>query len=134
MIAELIRAASVGALDEVTRLLESGADVNAATFDSTPLHAAIEHGHADCVQLLLRRGASVEQSTRFTNTPLAHAVDVAIDGTMQSGGAQGDEPTAIIEMLLSAGADPLPGLKVAEQYKSQKLAGLLRSAIHRSQS
>lgn len=130
---ELIRAASLGTLDEISRLLDSGADVNAGNIDITPLHAAIEHGHADCVQLLLREGASVEQGTKYTGTPLAHAVDVAIDGTMQSGGNPGDEPTTIIDMLIEAGANPLSGLSVAERYNSQKLINLLRGAMRRPQ-
>ncbi len=61
-------------------------------------------------------------------SPLAHAVDIAIDGTLQRGGHEGDEPTEVITVLLEAGADPEPGLRVARQYGSSKMMELLTLA------
>src|SRR5436305_12837502 len=106
---ELSTAAFDGDVEAVRRLLDAGADVNAEGRHWNPLHAAIESHNVACVQLLIRRGADVERLAG-NMSPVAHAVDIAVDGTIQAGGRQGDEPTEIIEFLLAAGADPASGL------------------------
>jgi ankyrin repeat protein len=55
---KLIKASKEGRLEEVTRLLNSGADVNAKTTDGwTALRRAQTVGHLDIVVLLRARGA-----------------------------------------------------------------------------
>eukprot|EP00731_Ephydatia_muelleri_P014322 Em0008g42a len=55
---QLIEAAAVGWMDEVVKLLDQGADVNATEGkEKTALMVASYEGHAECVQLLLDRGA-----------------------------------------------------------------------------
>ena len=70
------------------------------------------------------------------------AVDSSIDGTIQTGGHPGEEPTDIIEMLLMRGASPFAqdakgetALDWAINYKSRKIADMLRTwqEKHRSQ-
>ena len=83
---------------EVRRLLQSGADVNAAQPDgATALHWAAYHGDADLAALLLEAGADAASANRNGSTPLWLAA------------SQGDAP--MIEALLAGGADanePLP--------------------------
>ncbi len=71
-------------------------------------------------------------------SPLAHAVDIAIDGTIQSGGNLGEEPTDVVRLLLKAGTDPQSALEVACMYKSEKMLELLtfrcRSTLNLAES
>ena len=77
---------------EVRRLVQSGADVNAAQADgATALHWAAYHGDASLALLLLEAGADVAAANRNGSTPLWLAA------------SQGDAP--MIEALLKGGAD-----------------------------
>ena len=128
---DLARAAFDGDTSRVAQLLDAGAPIDAPGRYWTPLHAAIENEQYECVNLLLSRGADVhEDSNEFP--PLAHAVDIAIDGTHQTGGLPGDEPVEIIELLLKSGVSPQDGLRVARQYQSQKIIRFLESAARAS--
>jgi ankyrin repeat protein len=128
---ELAKAAFDGDVEAVGRLLDNGADIDAEGHVWNPLHAAIENENVACVQLLIRRGADVERRAAGDLSPLAHAVDIAIDGTIQRGGNPGDEPTEIVNVLLDSGADPKSGLRVARDYGSSKIIELLTSAVMR---
>ena len=130
---ELVQAAFEGDVAAVARLLEAGADIDADGRIWNALHAAIENDDVACVRLLLEHGADVDHRAAGDLTPLAHAVDVAIDGTRQNGG-DGDERTDVIELLLDAGADPAPGLKAARGYRAGKLIDLLTAAVERSRA
>lgn len=58
----LYDACQSGGVDEVTRLLDAGADVdyvNKDDYDSTPLMIAAGSGHSPVVQVLLQRGVEV---------------------------------------------------------------------------
>jgi ankyrin repeat protein len=121
---ELAKAAFDGDVETVRRLLDEGAEIDEQGGNWNPLHAAIENGQVACVRLLIARGADLERPVGGMS-PLANAVDAAIDGTIQTGGKPGDEPTEIISLLLEAGADPAPGLRVARDYKSTKLIEFL---------
>jgi ankyrin repeat protein len=124
---DLVQAAFEGNLKVVADLLDAGADIDAEGRTSNPLHAAIEGENEDCVQLLIQGGADLEHRSGEMS-PLAHAIDIAIDGTIQRGGNAGDESTAIVNLLLAAGADPIPGLEVARTYGSSKMIELLTHA------
>jgi uncharacterized protein len=77
---------------EVRRLVQSGADVNAAQADgATALHWAAYHGDAGLAQVLLDAGALVAATNRNGSTPLWLA------------SSQGD--AAMIKALLAKGAD-----------------------------
>jgi ankyrin repeat protein len=59
----LYEAAADGDIDEVTALLNAGANVNAAiSGDGSPLIGAARGGHLDALQLLLDRGAHVDMA------------------------------------------------------------------------
>jgi ankyrin repeat protein len=127
---ELARAAFDGDVETVRRLLDEGGAIDEQGRNWNPLHAAIENGQAACVRLLIARGADLELPNGGLS-PLANAVDSSIDGTIQTGGNPGDEPTEIVSLLLEAGADPAPGLRVARDYRSAKLIELLTTALNR---
>jgi ankyrin repeat protein len=64
----LLKSVKVGDLDEVTRRIEKGEDVNAATsFDRwTPLLTAANYGHYEIAKYLISKGAKVNhQATGF---------------------------------------------------------------------
>ncbi len=88
---QLIEAARTGKLDEVKRLIEAGAAVNASNNDGeTPLHEAAYRGHEAVARLLLEKGAAVNAATKDGVTPLHRAA------------AEGRE--AVARLLLEKGA------------------------------
>jgi ankyrin repeat protein len=99
-------AALAGAMEQrdtarVRRLLETGADVNAAQVDgTTALHWAAYHDDAETAALLVRAGANVNAVNRYGVPPLTQ--------TCRNGNA------AIVKLLLEAGADANPTLKGGE--------------------
>jgi ankyrin repeat protein len=123
---ELIDAARAGKIGKVMQLIKAGADLNFEHKQWTPLRSAIACGRYHCVRILIRAGADMNRVI-LGHAALAFAVDNSIDCTIQTGGGQGDEPTDIVRLLLSEGADPEPGLRVARAYKSEKLIRLLSS-------
>jgi len=61
-----------GKADQVKRLLSLGANAKAPPLDGlvddrTPLLAAVQKGHAACVEILLDHGVDVNQTTTSTN-------------------------------------------------------------------
>ena len=88
----LVRAAEMGDADAVTRLLESGADPNESDESGwSALHAAAVRDHPAVVAKLLAAGAAVDSRDQAGFTPLLNAAAAG---------------PAVIEQLLSAGADP----------------------------
>jgi uncharacterized protein len=122
---------------EVKKLLFAGASPN--ELDSkgwSPLLQAAEVQNAEIIKLLLAFGAKVNKKWDNGYTCLHLAVDSSIDGTIQNGGAPGDAPTEIIELLLVNGADVLAKndagetpLDWARHYKSEKVIRLLESKL-----
>lgn len=127
---ELAKAAFEGDVTTMEHLLDAGADINAEGQLWNPLHAAIEGENLRCVQLLIERGADLEHVADGSLSPLAHAVDIAIDGACQTGQRAGEEPIDIILLLLRAGADPASGLAVAREWGSTAIADLLARAMN----
>lgn len=96
---QLHRAAEEGNLARVEELLQRKYPVN--RFDElgkTPLHYAVEGGHLDVVDRLIRSGANVNANDerQIGNTPLSDNV--------------GKCSYAMVKRLIDAGADPtIPG-------------------------
>jgi len=93
----LIQAARTGSLDTITRLLDSGADVNLPgptgdDWDATPLQHAILARQSGAVRLLLDRGADPNRTSPNAPAPLLLAA--------------GDTDPAFVNLLLAHGADP----------------------------
>jgi hypothetical protein len=89
----LVQAVRSNDLSRVRRLLERGANVNAATNNDgwTPLHWAVDWGRRDVVALLLRSGANVDAVDNYGWTPLHVAAS--------------DAPRDIVALLLRSGAN-----------------------------
>jgi ankyrin repeat protein len=125
---ELIRAARENNLQEVSRLLSVGANVNNAKHydDMTPLHWASLYGHVQVVIELLGHGADIEAKQNGGWTPLHLACyndHVTVVNELRSRGANieaknntGNTPLhaaaimdhlAIVKALLSGGANIL---------------------------
>ena len=64
-------AAVRGSIEELTALLDAGAEVNApGECGNTPLHEAVSQGHFALAKLLLEFGATTEIRNQFGQTPL----------------------------------------------------------------
>ena len=64
-------AAIRGRTDEITALLNGGADANASgELGNTPLHEAVMQNRIEAAKLLLDRGADPQRRNHFGGTPL----------------------------------------------------------------
>ncbi len=113
-------AAAGGHIDHARRLLEAGADVNAAgKAGRTPLHRAASMRRLELARLLLEQGAEVNAVTWGGRTPLHWAAE---NGHLE-----------LAVLLLEAGADVnaadnmgLTPLSVAKQHGHTAVADLFR--------
>jgi ankyrin repeat protein len=99
----------------------------------TPLMLATEFENDEIILLLLSHGAEINKENEHGETALHLAVDIAIDGTHQTGGNPGDEPTSYIKILLDHGADINHKNKKGETpldwayaYQSNKIINFLK--------
>lgn len=146
-------AASQGLLDEMKKLLDKGADVNARSkYEGyTPLHAAAEANAYHAVELLLARKAEVNVKDDFGRTPLhsvakGGSVDIArllvekgaeVNATDVTGNtpmhvASGAGQTPIVLLLLSKGGNvnarsQLGATPLDCAERNPQMQGLLRS-------
>ena len=98
---DLITASRAENLNEVQRLLASGADVDQLQGDgSTALHWAAHRNNAELAQLLVGGNANVNLANELGATPLWLA---AMNGS-----------AGMVKLLLEAGADPNLSLKMGE--------------------
>ena len=124
----LLRAARKGRVDEIGKLLDAGADIEARggffSLGQTPLASAVYYGHKGAAECLIRRGANVEARDEAGDTVLWTAV------------AHGR--TEIAKLLLDHGADPRARsdtherstpLEMARQEKNNEMADMLSGAI-----
>lgn len=89
---QLLDAAETGDLNTITRLLESGVNVNAKNQSGiTSLHLALFKNHTDVAELLLNKGADVNARNEHGDTPLLWALY--------------NDHTNIAELLLAKDAD-----------------------------
>lgn len=122
----LFLAAGQGDTELVKKLMKEGADIHATNSMNqwTALHHAAIRGRADCLTLLLKAGAKVNQPDRFGRTPLYWAafnshtecVKMLLKAKADAKSADSDNRTALywaaergnadcVKMLIKAGAD-----------------------------
>lgn len=118
----LLFAAREGCAECARALIEAGADPNLPTPDEiTPLLIALVNARFDAARVLLESGASVNKWDLWGRTPLYAAVDY---NTLPAGGRpdrpSADDTTALemIGLLLDAGANPNPQLKLVPPYRN----------------
>lgn len=122
----LHNAAAQGHQRIVERLLELGADVNAADWHgSTPLIMAVHGGHVSIVQRLLQRGANPNWHPKAAPTALIAAI------------WQGNDK--LLDILLQAGANPaqldafeLSPLNVAQLAGRANMVARINAELARS--
>ena len=115
------------------KLLDDGANLNLQGKNGyTPLMQAAEMENIQFAKLLLKYGANINEQGYNGATALHIAVDISIDGTIQSDGRQGNEPTNMIIFLLRMGADISitntesgTPLDLAKVYGSKKIINIL---------
>jgi ankyrin repeat protein len=118
----LLYAAREGCVDCARHLVEGGANLNLADPEEiSPLLLAILNDHFDLAAYLIQKGASPGKWDWYGRTPLYAAVDM---NTIPRGGRP-DRPSLdtttslqIIDMLLAAGANPNPQLKLAPPFRN----------------
>ena len=123
---QLINAAQNGRTDQVIKLLDAGADINAKSNSLTPLIWASSNGHTEILKLLLARGADPNIQDSHGGTALMNAAcniysdtvrvlltEKKVDLNCQDKNGQTAliwasfyGRTNIMEILIRAGADP----------------------------
>jgi cytohesin len=94
-------AAMRGDVDEIRRLISSGADSDAVgDQETTPLHVAAIYGQAGAVEALLTAGADPNRVDGHGNGPLWAAVHQACLARRT------EKEFTIVRLLLGRGADP----------------------------
>ncbi|WP_186323623.1 ankyrin repeat domain-containing protein [Paenibacillus xylanexedens] len=127
------RAIVEGDMEYVQEYLNAGNDPNGEEHSGwTLLMLAAEHERIDMADLLISHGANVNHRWNEGWTALHQAVDLSIDGTIQTIGVLGEEPTDMIEFLLNHGADMNieaggeSPLDMAISYGSEKITNFLK--------
>ncbi|MBY0217774.1 ankyrin repeat domain-containing protein [Paenibacillus illinoisensis] len=118
----------------VTHYLSTGRDLNLFEQSGwTLLMCAVEYENKEIMDILITNGANINYQCSGGWTALHQAVDLSIDGTIQTGGSPGEEPVDILEYLLDCGADvPITDSKgsspidVAMSCKSEKNRPIFR--------
>ncbi|MFD1887853.1 ankyrin repeat domain-containing protein [Paenibacillus wenxiniae] len=133
----IYRAIAAGDTAFVTNYLSTGGDPN--LFDPSGwglLRCAVEYENKELIDLLLASGADMNYPSYGGWTALHQAVDLSIDGTIQSGGFPGDEPVDMIAYLLDRGADMHvkdskgeSPFDLALSYKSEKIIRFLKEYV-----
>jgi hypothetical protein len=137
----LIDAIMQSDLAAIARLIERGASPDRLSeCDMTPLMFAVEHELVDSIEALVRAGANLNAQNSRGLSPIHWAVDIAIDGTLQTKGKLGSEPTQIVEFLLEHGAkvdlrDRLgeTPLDATRRYGSERVVRILERAARQNE-
>ncbi|MCU6792623.1 ankyrin repeat domain-containing protein [Paenibacillus sp. WQ 127069] len=130
---KIFTAAAVGDIEYLKNVLSTGIDINCKSETGwTLLVYAVENDRKEMVEFLLNNGADVNFQSSGGWTPLHQAVDLSIDGTIQTGGEQGEEPLDMIKFLLDNGAKVdkkdsrgVSPIDIAKSYHSKKIIDFL---------
>ncbi|MFV1874048.1 MAG: ankyrin repeat domain-containing protein [Oleiphilus sp.] len=120
-------------LYQVYSIINEGIDFNVLDETGmTPLMHAVEAENIRLIELFIALGADINVAGHEGFTALHHSIDVSIDGTIQNGGKQGEEPLSIISFLIDNGADVTAKtdkgetpLDLATNYKAHKVMEFL---------
>jgi outer membrane protein assembly factor BamB len=129
---ELMTAARKGDVVAVKKLLDAGADVNAATeYGATALHFAADKGHLDVVRLLVERKANVNARDKFYSaTPLTWAAmrkHAPVVGALLAGGATGGD--GILQSAARSGdVELVKAVLASSKPKPDALTSALKAA------
>ncbi|MFD2446472.1 M48 family metallopeptidase [Bacillus sp. CGMCC 1.16607] len=115
----LMTAAGENDTDQITLLLDEGADINAQDSEgSSALHWAVLSGQLEAAKLLLEKGAEPNTIDNYDTTPVMSAVF--------------NEDEAMLTLLLENGADPTyedsegkTALDYAKEYQSDSIIEIL---------
>lgn len=123
--AHIFDCARSGDTEMLAAYVDAGVPVNLTnTNGDTLVMLASYYGHESAVAALIARGADIDRHNKRGQTPLAGAVF--------------KNDTTIIELLLSADADPLTGspsaLETARYFEREDLARQLLQHIQRRRS
>jgi len=118
-------AAEQGDLEQVTRLLDGGADPNEGDAAGvTALHQAAAKGHLEIVKALVEAGADIDQAEYDGDTALVNASEFG--------------HVEVVRYLVDQGADPTlesshgyPAIKHARRRGHSKVVAVLREAAKR---
>jgi Ankyrin repeats (3 copies) len=121
---QLVDSAFQGDLAAVETHVAHGAEIDGQSRVWTSLHAAIESGQIEVIRFLIGAGANIEVISNGM-TPLAHAVDVLIDSSVQQNRAIIDSSMSVIALLIEVGAELEPGIIVAKHYENIWVEGHL---------
>ena len=82
---ELHQAAFIGNKAKVLKLIENGHDIHAknTSFNFTPFHTAIFNGNTNVAELLLSKGANIDETSSFNQTPLHWAAMMGQEGSVK---------------------------------------------------
>eukprot|EP00292_Cryptomonas_paramecium_P022112 CAMPEP_0113701302 /NCGR_PEP_ID=MMETSP0038_2-20120614/24489_1 /TAXON_ID=2898 /ORGANISM="Cryptomonas paramecium" /LENGTH=157 /DNA_ID=CAMNT_0000625159 /DNA_START=305 /DNA_END=775 /DNA_ORIENTATION=- /assembly_acc=CAM_ASM_000170 len=71
----LLEAAAAGNVEELRKLLDQGASIEAVDYDKrSALHLACSEGHLNAVELLIERQAKLDAKNRWGHEPLQEAM------------------------------------------------------------
>ena len=97
---QLVNTSISGNIEVVRDLIENGADINGRDEQGNfPLYAAVVGNHADVVELLIKKGANVNQSKAGDVLPKVERNTTALHAASIVGNQ------AVVELLVNAGAD-----------------------------